>query len=120
MRCFRPDIRRVNSSESLEASVTRRVAKNFGISHVMIDERMNLFAAFGGIQRFCATLHRVSNTVRFCAPTTLPERMEREPAPVSGSREKRFRHHRKSTAHTGEATVLGKTAQFNRALERTR
>src|SRR6516165_10972027 len=37
VRCFHPDVRRVDSSESLKASVTRRVAEDFGISHVMID-----------------------------------------------------------------------------------
>jgi len=118
--CFHPDVGRVDSSESLQASVTRRVAKDFGISHVMIDERMNLFMALSGIQRFSAALHQVSNTVRFRAPTTLPKRMQREPSSVSTSREHRFRHHGKSTAHTGEAAVLGKAAQFNCARERTR
>src|SRR4029077_14826002 len=86
----------------------------------MIDELTNLFTALSGIQRFSAALHQVSNTVRFRAPTTLPKRMQREPSSVSASREHRFRHHRKATAHTGEATVLGKAAQFNCARERTR
>src|SRR5438876_12073278 len=86
----------------------------------MIDERMNLFTALSGIQRFSAALHRVSNTVRFRAPTPLPKRMQRESATIGGPREQQFWHHRKSTAHTGEATVLRKAAQFNRARERTR
>src|SRR6266567_4269749 len=46
--------------------------------------------------------------------------MQWKPTTVSSPRVHRFRHHRKSTAHTGEATVLGKAAQFNRARERTR
>ena len=83
VRCFHPDVRRVDSSESLQASVSRGVAKDFGISHVMIDELTNLFTAFSGIQRFSAALHRVSNTVRFRAPTPLPKRMQREPSSVS-------------------------------------
>src|SRR5262249_40384152 len=85
-----------------------------------IDECVNLFTAFSGIQRFSATLHRVSNTVRFRAPTPLPKRMQREPTTIGRPREHRFRHHRESTTHTGEPTVLGKAAQFNRAPQRTR
>src|SRR5256885_12194397 len=42
--------------------------------------------------------------------------MERKPATVLRSREHRFRHDCKSAAHAGESAVLGKTAQFNRAL----
>src|SRR6516225_2108681 len=86
----------------------------------MIDELPNLFAAFSGIQRFSAALYQISNAVRFRAPTTLPKRVQREPSSVSASREHRFRHHRKSTANTGEAAVLRKAAQLNRAVERTR
>src|SRR4030095_9212174 len=85
----------------------------------MIDELTNLFTAFSRIQRLSAALHQISNTVRFRAPTTLPKRMQREPTPVGGPPQHRFRHHRKSTADTGEAAVLRKAAQLNRALERT-
>src|SRR5215813_14252500 len=46
--------------------------------------------------------------------------MQRKPAPVIAPCEHRFRQHCKSTAHTGEAAVLGKAAQFNCTLERTR
>src|SRR5262245_13373894 len=46
--------------------------------------------------------------------------MQWEPTTVTSPRMHRFRHHRKTTAHTGEAAVLRKTAQFNRALERPR
>src|SRR3954451_15047491 len=45
--------------------------------------------------------------------------MQREVAPVSGSRQHRFRHDGKSTAYTGEAAVFGKTAKLNRAVECT-
>src|SRR5215471_18437411 len=86
----------------------------------MTDELPNLFTAFSRIQRFSAALYQISNTIRLRAPTTLPKRMQREPSSVSASPQHRFRHHRKSTTNTGEAAVLRKTAQLNRALERTR
>src|SRR5207245_708021 len=109
VRCFHPDVRRVDPSESLQASISSGVAKDFGISHVMIDERMNLFTALSGIQRFSAALPRVSNTVRFRAPTPLPKRVQRKPATIVGPREHRFWHHRKSTAHTGKPAVFRET-----------
>src|SRR5438045_1892404 len=114
--CFHPDVRRIDSSEGLHAGITRRIAKDFGISHVMIDERTNLFTTIAGIQRFGAALYRISNTVRFRAPTTLPKRMQRQPTTIDRPREYRFRHHCKPTAHTGEPAVFGKTPQFDRAL----
>src|SRR5262245_29507840 len=46
--------------------------------------------------------------------------MQWEATTVISPRVHRFRHHRKTTAHAGEAAVLRKAAQFNRALERTR
>ena len=42
--------------------------------------------------------------------------MQREVAPVSGSRQHRFRHDGKSTAYTGEAAVFRKTAKLHRAF----
>src|ERR1043166_5009387 len=86
----------------------------------MIDEVADLFTSLRGIQCFSAALNRISNTVRFRAPTTLPKRMQRKSAAVSTTREHRFRHHREPAAHAGESTVLGKTAQFDGAIERTR
>src|SRR5262245_13448225 len=46
--------------------------------------------------------------------------MQWESTTVTSPRVHRFRHHRKTAAHTGEAAVLRKAAQFNRALECTR
>src|SRR6476619_3581780 len=46
--------------------------------------------------------------------------MQWEATTVISPRVHRFRHHRKTTAHTGEAAVLRKAAKINRALERTR
>src|SRR6186997_3355288 len=46
--------------------------------------------------------------------------MQWEATTVISPRLHRFRHHRKSTAHTGEAAVLRKAAEFNRARKRTR
>src|SRR5262249_376951 len=39
LRRLHPDVGRVNSSENLQAGVSRRVAKESGISHVVIDKR---------------------------------------------------------------------------------
>jgi len=82
----------------------------------MINERVNFFTAFRRVKGFRAALNRITHAIRFRAPTPLPKGMEGKPATVLCPREYRFRHYCKSATHAGKPAVLGKAAQFNRAL----
>src|SRR5712691_9321318 len=105
-------------AETIDVDFWTRVAQDFCVAHVMIDERANLFAAFRRIQRGRAALHRITDAVGFCAPTPMPERVQRQFFSRLGLGQQTLRHHRESAANTGESTRFGKAAQFNCAFPR--
>src|SRR4029077_20866382 len=86
----------------------------------MLNQRADFFTAFRRVKRFGAALNRVAHAIRFRAPTPLPKRMEGKSTTILRPRKNGFRHDGKSAAHAGEPAVLGKTAQFNRAVARAR
>ena len=84
----------------------------------MPDQRATLFPPFVGVQCFRTALDRVTHAVRFRAPTAMPKWMERQFFTGIRASKQRFRHHRETAAHAGEATNLGKTSEFNGAFAR--
>src|SRR5437588_12877919 len=84
----------------------------------MIDQRANLFASVGGIQRFRAALHRITHAVRLRAPPPMPKRMQRQFFAGLGPREQRFWHYRETATNSSEPANLGKTSQLDCALMR--
>src|SRR2546430_16537794 len=82
----------------------------------MIDQRAHLFAAFWRIQRLGAALHRITDAVRFRAPASMPNWVQRHLFSRFSARQQRFRHHGETTTHSGEAAILGKTAKLDRTF----
>ena len=86
----------------------------------MLNQPADLFAALGRVEGRRRPLDRIAHAVCFCAPTPMPQGMERQPLSVGPLREQRLWHDRKAAANSGESRPFGETAEFDRALPRAR
>src|SRR5438876_12039175 len=84
----------------------------------MIDQGPHLVAPLCRVNGFGAALDRVADAICFCAPATMPQRMQWELAAISRGRVQTFRHDGKPAPDTSETRVLRKAAELDRAFAR--
>src|SRR5205085_9632679 len=70
--CRDPNVRCVCAAMNFKTDVAASLSQNFGVAHVMIDQRPALIPPFGRIQRLRRALHRITDAVCFCTPAAVP------------------------------------------------
>ena len=79
-RAADPDVGRVYAAEDRQAGGRGGFAQQFGVAHVVVDERGDLRLALGGEQRGGGLLHRIAGAVELGAVAAAPQLVERHAA----------------------------------------